>query len=378
MKNMIARFSRIFRMFLPYLLAWLAVLAVFAMLALVGGQPAAVAAVLGSAALWMAEAKTGSAALLAPKAVLITALVAFQASEPLAVIAGLALIAGALADIVMQPLTVPILLSKNLKVSAKAPLRAPFTDCGLLSVILLAAVSFGLPQYVFAAVALLSHALAAAIAFRRINHAYSHLAPKAIKQALEAHAPRFLLYFSSNENSSYQLSMWIPYLERTGARYALIVREEELFKPAEKATTAPILLARTQRSLEYAVPSTVRAVFYVNNSPLNASGIRFAQLEHVQLGHGDSEKPSSYDKAFAMFDQIFVAGQAGVDRFARNSVQIPAEKFRIVGRPQLEELEVNGPDAPAEHTVLYAPTWRGGMNDMSFGSLAIGAQLVSA
>jgi hypothetical protein len=291
----------------------------------------------------------------------------------------LALIAGALADFVLQPLTVPILLCKNLEVAtAKAPARSPFTECGLLSAVLLAATSFGVPQLVFSIVTLLAHAVAAAVTLRRVTRAYRQVVPKAINQALTSYAPRFLLYFSGNADSAYQLSMWIPYLERTGERYALIIREDEFFKPVEQVTTAPILLARTQRALEFAVPATAKAMFYVNNRPRSVSGIRFAGLEQVQLGHGDSEKPSSYDKSFAMFDQIFVAGQAGIDRFARNGVHIPTEKFRIVGRPQLEALEVGDEERPGEHVVLYAPTWRGGMNDMNYGSLAIGAELVSA
>jgi hypothetical protein len=38
----------------------------------------------------------------------------------------------------------------------------------------------------------------------------------------------------------------------------------------------------------------------------------------------------------AIYDLIFTAGQAGIDRYARHGVSIPAEKFRIVGRPQVE------------------------------------------
>ena len=63
--------------------------------------------------------------------------------------------------------------------------------------------------------------------------------------------------------------------------------------------------------------------------------MRFQHLTHIYLGHGDSDKPPSYNPTHAMYDQIFAAGPAAARRYAAHGVSIPAEKFRIVGRPQV-------------------------------------------
>ena len=68
----------------------------------------------------------------------------------------------------------------------------------------------------------------------------------------------------------------------------------------------------------------------------NTHLIERRELTHVWLNHGDSEKPACYNPVHAIYDLIFAAGQAGIDRYARHGVTIPGEKFRIVGRPQVE------------------------------------------
>ena len=84
----------------------------------------------------------------------------------------------------------------------------------------------------------------------------------------------------------------------------------------------------------------LRAVFYVNNGMKNSHLVRFHRLTHIQLLHGDSDKASSYNSVTAMFDRIFVAGEAAIDRYGAHGVLIPREKFDIVGRPQVESIKV--------------------------------------
>jgi len=61
-------------------------------------------------------------------------------------------------------------------------------------------------------------------------------------------------------------------------------------------------------------------------------------------------------------------------------VSIPAEKFRIVGRPQVEDVvPVTTPiSSIATPTVLYAPTWRGHVEETMLYSLPSGERIVSA
>jgi hypothetical protein len=120
--------------------------------------------------------------------------------------------------------------------------------------------------------------------------------------------------------------------------------------------------------LEALQVDTFRVALYVNNGAKNGHNVRYRELTHVQLLHGDSDKPSSYNPVTAMFDKIFVAGQAGIDRYASHGVEIPADKFVIVGRPQVADIAAASAGVPVR-TVLYAPTWTGFNQDNNFGSL---------
>jgi hypothetical protein len=122
------------------------------------------------------------------------------------------------------------------------------------------------------------------------------------------------------------------------------------------------------------------AVFYVNNSMKNSQGVRFGDKIHVQILHGESDKPASYNPVTAMFDEIYVAGQGGIDRYGQHGVDIPADKFRIVGRPQVEKVApaTGSITEVAEPLLLYAPTWHGFHDDAGLTSLPYATVVVQA
>ncbi|GGB33379.1 hypothetical protein GCM10011492_24950 [Flexivirga endophytica] len=202
---------------------------------------------------------------------------------------------------------------------------------------------------------------------------------RAVTEALVAYAPAFYIYFSGQVAGDYQVRMWVPYLERLGLPYAVLARDPQLLARAAALTDQPVVACQRLAGLDDVMVPSVRALFYVNTDAQCVDGVRFLDRTHVHLNHGDSDKPSSYHPMIGMFDQIFVAGQAGIDRFHRNGVVVPEEKFRLVGRPQVADvLEHNTDPCAGTRTVLYAPTWRGGMRDMNFSSLARGETIVRA
>ena len=202
-----------------------------------------------------------------------------------------------------------------------------------------------------------------------------------LRATLTDYAPEFVLHFSGNRASLHQITMWVPYLDRIGRRYVVIVRERHtLVQLARQPIAAPVVLCNSIAKLEASVVDSLRAAFYVNNGMKNTHLVRFGQLYHVQLLHGDSDKPPSYSPVTALYDKVFVAGHAGRDRYTLHGVMIPDEKFVIVGRPQVEEIET-GASQPARTglpVVLYAPTWRGQYDDSNFCSLPIAVPIVEA
>ena len=71
----------------------------------------------------------------------------------------------------------------------------------------------------------------------------------------------------------------------------------------------------------------------------NDDFMKVRRMTHVWLHHGDSDKEASFRRKSAAYDVLVVAGQAAIDRYAAHGVHIPPEKFRILGRPQIENIE---------------------------------------
>ena len=143
----------------------------------------------------------------------------------------------------------------------------------------------------------------------------------------------------------------------------------------------PVIYAPTGdcRAIRAMLPETVRAALYVYSRD-NGVFRKFRHITHVWLHHGDSDKEACLRRKSAAYDVLAVAGQAAIDRYAAHGVQIPSEKFKIIGRPQIENIEtatasISTVDKPV---VLYAPTWYAADYENNHSSLPIGTAIVSA
>lgn len=200
-----------------------------------------------------------------------------------------------------------------------------------------------------------------------------------LRRAVAAHDPGFLLYFAAPAGSEYQATMWLPYLQRIGTPFVVVLAEAHHLPAIARATPAPVVVHRTVPALEAVITPGMRTAFYVNNGMKNTHCVRFGQLTHVQLYHGYSDKPVSVNPIATIFDRIYVPGQAIIDQFSASGAEIPKERFRIVGRPQAEALEVStGHIGDIEDkVVLYAPTWAGEYADSNYCSLPIAERIVA-
>ncbi|MFI6271872.1 CDP-glycerol glycerophosphotransferase family protein [Micromonospora zamorensis] len=365
----------------------LAVLA-FVVLALTGvtgwGLALAVAAVVASAA----EQRIRPGADLVAETTLIAAAILVGYSRRLDDGLDLALVGTALVLLGLVLLVGPLRTAANLEIrAANLPVRAwtpLFADrlgsalLALLTALALAA-ALTLPAWVALAGSLLVGAGTGVVA---LDLARRRLRPSAgggaVGRALRRHQPEFLLYFSAPPGSEYQVTMWLPYLQRIGRPFLVVLREPEFLAPIAAATDAPVVYCPTLRAMDEALVPSLRAAFYVNHGAKNSHCIRFSQLTHIQLHHGDSDKAPSANPVSGIFDRIFVAGQAAIDRYARAGVQIPADKFVVVGRPQVESIEVRPEPARglANPTVLYTPTWTGHHADADYCSLPVAEDLL--
>ena len=269
------------------------------------------------------------------------------------------------------------------------PTRRPLPDLGPLSVaasaiatlagLLLAAI--GASAWWWVAISLIGVAPVGVLAVDgRAKIVLARRLRRLVPRAVAAYAPDFVVYTSRPDDASYQVMMWLPYLQRAGLRFLIVARNAVPAAALAELTDVPVVEARGIADVDALVVPSLKAAFYVNASSGNGALVRFQHLTHIYLGHGDSDKPPSYNPTHAMYDQIFAAGPAATRRYAAHGVRIPPEKFKIVGRPQVENVKQSTTpiaDVP-EPTVLYAPTWRGHVEETMLYSLPSGERIVSA
>ena len=269
------------------------------------------------------------------------------------------------------------------------PVRRSLRDLGALAVaasmvattagLLLSAI--GASSWWWAVISLLAVAPVAVLAVDgRSKIVLARRLRRLVPRAVAAYAPDFVVYTSRPDDASYQVMMWLPYLQRAGLRFIIIARNAIPAAVLAELTDVPVVEARGIADVDALVVPSLKAAFYVNASSGNGALVRFQHLTHIYLGHGDSDKPPSYNPTHAMYDQIFAAGPAATRRYAAHGVRIPGEKFTIVGRPQVENVKQSTTriaDVP-EPTVLYAPTWRGHVEETMLYSLPLGERIVSA
>ncbi len=198
-----------------------------------------------------------------------------------------------------------------------------------------------------------------------------------VQRALRTYAPRFVMPY--NSYYIFHIAMWAPYLLRTGERVVVVTTDPRSFREVTRKSELPVVFGGDiSRSATKALfPRSVRAAFYVHNGR-HAHFLKVPGPTHVFLHHGDSDKHTSSAPVSRSYDALVVAGQAAIDRYATQGIALDPRKFRVLGRPQTEGIDVlrrSGPISSA--TVLYAPTWYPTTpGKPSYSSLLLGPSIV--
>lgn len=187
---------------------------------------------------------------------------------------------------------------------------------------------------------------------------------------LEQLHPSFLVYVSLGARQSrYIVNQWIPPLEGLEQTGILTVREASQLRPINP-TRHPVVYAPSQRDLEALTTPAIRAAFYLAYGERNGQLLRDPDLKHVMLAHGDSDKATSANAMAKVFDEIWVAGPMAMTRFRAAGVQLPADRFVFIGRPQAAELK-SGATGNQIPVVFYAPTFEGYYSQTAHSSLDV-------
>jgi hypothetical protein len=205
-----------------------------------------------------------------------------------------------------------------------------------------------------------------------------HLAAKgmvlrAVREQVQAYEPEVLVYFSGALESAYQLSGWLPVLDRLERRVLVVLREREMLTRLDP-TSRPVVCLPLGNDLSAFKLPTARVALFVANAANNTHLLRMPDFRSVYLGHGDSDKPTSFNPFTKVYDEVWVAGPAGRERYARSGVGVADSDIVEVGRPSLSQLRTaaDGSSAAPMPTVLYAPTWEGFHGDPGAATSLIG------
>lgn len=186
-----------------------------------------------------------------------------------------------------------------------------------------------------------------------------------------------IVFFADTIGGLYQLRTWYgPLVELHKSQGLTIVcMDSRTARAIRSEVDLPVMTISQESFLDELIArSNVKVFLYVNYTQMNFLALRIRSVIHVSLLHGDSDKTVSVSNQVKAFDYSFVAGQAAIDRFNRYTSLFDAEAHCVkIGRPQNDTDVIPGPrpDSPSESpVVLYAPTWEGGHDSVSYSSVA--------
>jgi hypothetical protein len=200
-----------------------------------------------------------------------------------------------------------------------------------------------------------------------------------IQDFLDDYQPEVIVHLSGPDVAGYQINTWLESLEALDRRVFIVLRDHPLFTRMA-STRIPTLELKDPGELLMLDFSSARIALFPSNTGNNIHLLRLPTLMSAFIGHGDSDKSASNNPFSRAYDELWVAGEAGADRYRRSRLGVHEDQYRFVGRPQVHGISREprlGEEAVP--TVLYAPTWEGVNLDQEYSSVsAVGVKVVEA
>jgi hypothetical protein len=188
-----------------------------------------------------------------------------------------------------------------------------------------------------------------------------------------------ILHTGENVTGMSHLDLWIPQFLKSDVDFVIMVRDYELFELLKnKYPQISILYAKDDKTISSFIEEMafLKACFYPSNTGNNLHLLKFDNLKHIFIGHGDSDKTASAHKYFRVYDENWVAGQAHIDRFKNAGFDFRGLEHIKVGRPNLKEIlelsNINWRDRfNGKLNLLYLSTWEGFVEEQNYTSVYI-------
>lgn len=114
-----------------------------------------------------------------------------------------------------------------------------------------------------------------------------------------------------------------------------------------------------------------KVVFYLFNAQSNCRMVAFRNVSHVFITHGESNKKSSVKPIIRIYDHVITSGQVGIDRYLKAGLftESDIENNRVIRLGSTFVGQNKYSYKEDSRTLLYAPTWEGGVPDENFSSI---------
>lgn len=181
------------------------------------------------------------------------------------------------------------------------------------------------------------------------------------------------------------LELWVGEFISSKEEFSILVRDFNLYNWAvDKYPYLNIIYAKNPTDVEKVLHKLpfLKAIYYFSNTGNLIHTLRYNRYQHIFLGHGDSDKSASAHKFFRVYDEIWVAGQAHIDRFKNAGFNTAHIDFVKVGRPNLKHIIKTSIDNEIEiknkiSKVTYFPTWEGVYEENNYSSAHLSVILLS-
>jgi hypothetical protein len=190
-----------------------------------------------------------------------------------------------------------------------------------------------------------------------------------VHERVVALGPQVMIYHTGTIDSGHQINMWLGAGARLDRPTLIALRERSQMLELAETSLPVICIPGAVEFMSFVLPS-VRVAMYTANVGKTIHMLREPGVRHIFIGHGDSDKTASFNPFSKVYSEVWVAGEAGRDRYRRAGVGVRDEDIVEVGRPQLDGINVvTDLIGDRELAVLYAPTWEGWTGDPAHTSL---------
>ncbi len=193
----------------------------------------------------------------------------------------------------------------------------------------------------------------------------------AVRDAVAAVAPAVVLHVAGRRGTSGNAAMWLPALARLHQSVLVVVREQSHVDELAPYGL-PIVFAPLSTDVERFMVESVDLALYVSDATnINNHMIRVPGILDVLVGHGDADSAENASPIARMYDEVWVAGQLGRQRYADPLLGVAADRVRTIGQVPLPE-----PAALPSDTIVYAPEWENVVDSAGTSSVVEGGEAI--